>query len=76
MCAPAVAVAPTCPRSHAQEDAVIEISRPVEAHGGTLVRSVVVVAVGTNWLNAHAYINLRASRWRHGQGREQYRSCK
>jgi hypothetical protein len=71
MFAPAMAVAPTCPRSHAQEDAVVEVSRPVEAHGGALVRRVVVVTVGANGLNAQVHDDLRARRWRHGQSREQ-----
>src|SRR5580693_138033 len=73
MLTPAVAVAPVCPRAHAQEDAVIEISRPVKAAGCAAVWRIVVVAVGTDGLYAYAYANcdLRAGRWHQGQGHEQ-----
>jgi hypothetical protein len=52
MVAPAVAVAPTSPWTHAQENAVIEIARAIEADGGARVRCVVVVAVGAGRLDA------------------------
>src|ERR1700728_1190871 len=50
--APAVAVAPASPRTHAQEDALIEIARPVKAHWRACVWCVIVVAIGTGGLNA------------------------
>ena len=45
MIAPAVAIAPARPWTHAQEDAVIEIARPIKSAGCAAVRSIVVVAV-------------------------------
>jgi hypothetical protein len=42
--APTMRIAPVCPRAHAQEDAVIEVSWPVETVGCACVRGVVVVA--------------------------------
>jgi hypothetical protein len=71
MPAPAVTIAPTAPWSHAQEDAVVEVSRPVITHGRALVRRVAVVAVRTHRLNANVNVDLRVSRWRQGQAREQ-----
>jgi hypothetical protein len=38
MSTPAVAIAPVRPRTHAEENAVIEIARPIKAHGGAAVR--------------------------------------
>jgi hypothetical protein len=71
MAAPAVLVAPAGPRTHAQEDAVEEVIRPVKARGCAAVRRIVVVAPLTDGWNADANDNLRASRWRQGQTREQ-----
>jgi len=45
MAAPTVAIAPSSPWAHAQEDAVVEVSWPVEAHGRAGVRGIAVVAV-------------------------------
>jgi hypothetical protein len=45
MITPAVAIAPACPWTHTQEDAVIEIARPIKATGCAAVRCIVVVAV-------------------------------
>ena len=71
MFAPAVAVAPVRPGSHAQEDAVIEISRPIKATGCAAVRCIVVIAVGTDRLNAYADADLCTGGWRQGQRDEQ-----
>jgi len=54
MSAPAVAVAPTGPWAHAQEDAVVEVPRPVKAIGRARVWRIVVVAILANWLNTNA----------------------
>ena len=70
MGAPSVTIAPSGPRSHAQEDAIVEIARPVKAHGGAAVGSIVVIAVGAYGLNADANDNLRMSRWRDGQSKQ------
>src|SRR5580658_718011 len=69
MLTPAVAVSPVCPRAHAQEDAVIEISRPIKAARRAAIRCIVVVAVGTDWRYADAYADcdLRTGHWRQGQ---------
>jgi hypothetical protein len=66
MTAPAVAVAPASPWAHAQEDAVIEIPRSVKTHGSAGVGRVVVVAPGTDRLNANPNHDLRVGRWRQG----------
>jgi hypothetical protein len=74
MSAPAVAVAPSSPRPHAQEYAVIEVSRSVEANRGAGVRRIVVVSVRTYRLNADANHHLGICRWRqraHASEREQ-----
>ena len=42
---PAVAIAPARPWTHAQEDAVIEIARPIKSAGCAAIRCIVVVAV-------------------------------
>src|SRR5580658_7959952 len=64
MAAPAVAVAPPGPWAHTQEDAVVEVPRPVEAIGRASVWRIVVIAVGTNRLNTNVDENLCFSRWR------------
>jgi hypothetical protein len=74
MFTPAVAVAPVRPGAHAQEDAVIEIARPIEAARRAAVRCIVVIAIGTDRLNAYADRNLCAGGWRQDQGDEQ--SCR
>jgi hypothetical protein len=48
MTAPAVSVAPVGPWTYAEEDAVIEVARPVETDGGAGVGWVFVVAVTAN----------------------------
>ena len=50
--APAVAVAPSSPRPHAQEDAVVEVARPIKSHGRAGIRRVIVVAVRAHRLNS------------------------
>jgi hypothetical protein len=67
MAAPAVAIAPAGPGTHAQEDAIVEIARSVESHGGAGVGSVVVVAVRTDRLNPDVDDELSVGRWRQGQ---------
>jgi hypothetical protein len=75
MSAPAVAIAPVRPRANAQEDAVIEIARPIKTTGRAAVRRIVIVAIGTDgWIYADADGDLRAGRWHQGQGHEQ--SCR
>ena len=71
MPAPAVAVAPATPRTHAQEDAVVEIARPVITHRRALVRCVTVVAVCTARLNADVNRNLRLCCRRQGHAHNQ-----
>jgi hypothetical protein len=73
MLTPAVAIAPAGPWAHAQENTAIKIARPVEAIGRAGVRSIVVIAVGTDRLNADADFDLRLSRWRQGHAHNQ--SC-
>jgi hypothetical protein len=62
MATPAVVIAPASPWAHAQEDAVIEVPRPVIANGRAGVRRIAVVAVGTD--GGHPYVdgNLRVNR--------------
>ena len=69
--APAVAVAPSAPWAHAQEDAVVEVARPVIAVGRAGVRRIAVVAIGAGWLNADINHELRLSCRRDGQARDQ-----
>jgi hypothetical protein len=45
MIAPTMAIAPACPRPDAEENSVIEITRPVETHRCASIRRIVVVAV-------------------------------
>jgi hypothetical protein len=71
MTAPAVAVTPSGPRAHAQEDAVVEISGPVEAAGRARVRRIVVVTPRADRLNANVDHYLRSRYRRQGQAREQ-----
>ena len=59
MAAPAVAIAPAGPWAHAQEDAVVEVARPVKSIGRAGVGRIVVIAVGTDRLNADADYDLR-----------------
>jgi len=77
MFAPAVAVAPTSPGPHAEEDAVVEVSWAVKAHGSAAVGRVVIVAVGADGLNSDAYHDLsvgRSGECRHGsEGNERSR---
>ena len=54
MTAPAVAVSPARPWPHAKEDSVIEVAWSVEAHGGTGVWRVIIIAIGTDRLNPDA----------------------
>src|SRR5580693_3709075 len=70
MFAPAVAVTPTGPRAHAQEDTVVEIARPIKADRRAGVRRIVVVTVGTHRLDTDANANLCVSRRHHCQGCE------
>jgi len=71
MFAPAVAVAPVRPGSHAQEDAVIEIARAIKTTGRAAVWCVLVIAVGTDRLNAYADADLCTGGWRQAQRNEQ-----
>lgn len=69
--APAVAIAPTGPWAHSQENAVIEVAWSVEAIRSACVRRIVVVAIGANRWSTDIDDNLRPGRWRDGQGCEQ-----
>jgi hypothetical protein len=78
MIAPSVTITPAGPWTHAQEDAVVEVILPVKSPGRASVRPHFVVApLAYGWFadfngwNADLDGNLRASRWRHGQAREQ-----
>jgi hypothetical protein len=71
MATPAVTIAPVGPWAHTEEYAVVEVPWPVKAHGRTVVRRVIVVAVRANRLNADADHNLGVGCWRQGQTREQ-----
>jgi hypothetical protein len=71
MPAPTVVVTPTGPRAHAQEDSVVEITRPVITHRGAGIRCIAVVTVRTNgWRTTYGDGNLRIRFWRQGQGRK------
>jgi cytochrome c oxidase assembly factor CtaG len=59
MSAPAVAVSPSAPRPHAQEDSIVEIAGAIITHGCALVRCVAVISIFTNWLNADVDHDLR-----------------
>jgi hypothetical protein len=74
MAAPTVVITPAGPWTHAQEDAVVEVARPVITNGGAGIRCIAVVAVRTDrrW-TPYADGNLRIRFWRQGQGRKQ--SC-
>ena len=67
MAAPAVAIAPAGPRAHAQEDAVIEVSRPVKSIGRAGVWSIVVISVRASGLHAQFNDDLSLSRRRQDQ---------
>jgi hypothetical protein len=71
MIAPAVAVTPVCPGAYAQKDAVIEVARAIKAARRATVRCIVVIAVGTDRLNAYADANLCAGCWRQAQWDQQ-----
>lgn len=72
MAAPAVRITPASPWSNAEEDAVVEISRSVEAHWRAFVGRGFVVTVRANrrW-GADFNRNLCASCWRQHQTRKQ-----
>ena len=74
MFAPSVGIAPAGPWAHAQEDAVVEVIRPVKALGRASVRPSFVVAELANGWFADFNDNLRVSLWRwchQGQARKQ-----
>ena len=64
MAAPTVVITPAGPWTHAQEDTVVEVTRPVKSNGRAGVRCIVVVTVGTHRLNPDANDYLRIRRWR------------
>jgi len=66
MSAPAVIIAPACPRPHSEEDAVVEVSRPVEAHRRAGVWRIVVIAIRAHRLDSDADRYLRVCGRRHG----------
>jgi hypothetical protein len=68
---PAVAIAPAGPWAHAQEDPVIEVSRPVKPIRRAGIRRIVVIAILANRLNPDADRNLRLCRRRQGHAGEQ-----
>jgi hypothetical protein len=71
MAAPAVAVAPACPGTHAQEDAAVEVPRPVKAIGRAGVRRIVVIAVRTYGWSVDVNNNLSLSHWHQDKARQQ-----
>ena len=74
MAAPTVVIAPAGPWAHAQEDAVVEVARPVITDRSAGIRCIAVVAVRTDgWRTTYGDGNLRIRFWRQGQGRKQ--SC-
>jgi hypothetical protein len=70
---PAVAIAPASPWTHAEEDPVVEVPWPVISIRRAGVRRVVVVAISASRWNTDADHDLRRSRWRKGQPRQQCR---
>jgi hypothetical protein len=75
MAAPTVVITPAGPWTHAQEDAVIEVARPVITNRGAGVRCIAVVAVRTDgWRTTYVDGNLRIRFWRQCQRRKQSRS--
>jgi hypothetical protein len=71
MLAPAVGISPAGPWAHAQEDAVVEVIRPVKTLGRAAVRRGFVIAPLADGWFADFDSNLRANRWRQGQARKQ-----
>jgi hypothetical protein len=59
MAAPAVAIAPAGPGTHAQKDTAVKVSWPIESVWRAGVGRVVVIAVGADRLNADVNDNLR-----------------
>ena len=72
MATPSVAVSPTAPGTHAEEDAIVEVARPVIAHGRAGVRRITVIAVRTDGLDAEVDHNLRLGRRGKSQAGKQY----
>jgi hypothetical protein len=71
MLTPAVAIAPVGPWPYAEEDSVVEISRPIKTAGGASVGRIAVVAVGTHGrIYADSNSNSCVGYWHQGQGRE------
>src|ERR1035437_9153843 len=60
MAAPAVTVAPAAPGSDTYENAVIEVTRAIEAHRRTCIGFVVIVAIITHWRVAKFDANAKA----------------
>jgi hypothetical protein len=81
MTAPAVAVTPVGPWAHTQEDAVVEVPRPVKSIRRAGVWGIVVVAVGAfrrrrrrrRRRTADADDDLRVRGWRQNHARQQCR---
>ena len=72
MFAPAVTITPAGPWAHAQEDAVVEVIRPVKAPGGASIgRFFVVAPMTSDWWFADFNDNLRANLWHKCQARKQ-----
>jgi hypothetical protein len=70
MAAPAVTIAPACPWTHAQEDPVIEVPRPVETNRRAGIGRVVVIAIRAYRLHADVNAYLRLCHWRQRHGSE------
>jgi hypothetical protein len=73
--APPVAIAPAGPRTHAQEDAVVEVARPIETDRRATIWRIVIIAIGANGLNTDGDDNLRASIGCKGRSCEQGCGC-
>jgi hypothetical protein len=70
MITPTMTIAPTCPWADTEEDAVIEITRPIKTTWGAAVWCVFVIAVGTDW-RIYADGNLCVQARHYRQGRQQ-----
>jgi len=76
MAAPAVVISPVCPWSHAQENTVVEVTRPVVSVRGAAIGRIAVITVGTDRRRtADANRNLCVGLWYQCQRHEQHNCC-
>jgi hypothetical protein len=67
MSAPTVSVAPAGPRAYAEEDAVVEVPRPVKSIGRATIGRIFIVAPLTDGWNADFDGNLSFRGWDNDQ---------